>query len=104
MGKQLDNNEEEFDTVTLMLDDDKELECIVLAVFEVKDRQYIALLPEEDSEESDVYFYRYDEADGENPVLGNIDSEEEYEAVADAFDELLDDEEYEEAFGEDDEE
>ena len=43
--------------------------------------------------------YRYDEADG-TPSLGNIENDEEYEAVADAFDELLDAAEFDEMVGE----
>ena len=38
---------------------------------------------------------RYTEKEGDDVELGMIDSEEEYEIVADAFDELLDNEAYE---------
>ena len=49
----------------------------------------------------DVYLYRYlEDAEG-NPDLANIEDDEEYEIVADAFDELLDTEEYDELVGED---
>ena len=41
-----------------------------------------------------VYLYRYSEtADGE-PILENIETDEEYEIVSDAFDEMLDEEEF----------
>ena len=48
------------DTVTLTLDDDSELECIVLNIFKGGDREYIALLPTEgiEAEEGTVYLYR----------------------------------------------
>jgi hypothetical protein len=39
--------------------------------------------------------------DGE-PSLDNIESDEEYEVVAEAFDQLLDDQEYDELIDEDD--
>ena len=39
-------------------------------------------------------------ADG-TPVLDNIEDDDEYEIVADAFDEMLDDQEYDELVGED---
>lgn len=100
---ELSENEELF--VTLELDDDTELECQVIMIFEVNDRDYIALLPTEgeEYENGEVYLYRYEEdADGE-PSLDNIESEEEYEMVADAFDEILDEEEYDEIVGEDEE-
>ena len=102
-------NDEEM-TVTLTLDDGTELECVVLTIFEAGEKEYIALLPEDDETvliyqyneiDDDVYIYRYIETDPENPDLENIDSDEEYEIVADAFDELLDSAEYDELVSED---
>lgn len=90
-------------TVTLSLDDGNTLECVVLTIFEAGGRDYIALLPMEgeDAEEGEVYLYRYmEDADG-NPDLDNIEDDDEYEIVADAFDELLDDQEFDEIVGED---
>ena len=37
-----------------------------------------------------------------NPILDNIEDDDEYDIVADAFDELLDDEEYDALFGDED--
>ena len=91
-------------TVTLTLDDGTDLECVVLTIFEAADKEYIALLPLDgnEAEDGEVYLYRYTEdADG-NPDIQNIESDEEYEIVADAFDELLDTEEYEEIVSEED--
>ena len=48
-----------------------------------------------------MYLYRYVEDAEGNPDLENIVSDEEYEIVADAFDELLDTEEYDELVSED---
>lgn len=89
---------EEEVTVTLTLDNDEELECVVLTIFEAGDNEYIALLPiseDDDNDEGDVYIYRYTETDGE-PVLDNIEDDEEYDIAADAFDEWLDSQEFEE--------
>ena len=85
-------------TVTLTLDNDEVLECAVLTIYEAGGRQYIALLPldENGGEEGDVYIYRYIETDPENPDLENIEDDEEYEIAADAFDEWLDEQEFEE--------
>lgn len=94
------------DTVTLTLDDDTEIECAIVSIFPVGEQDYIALLPLEGSEaeEGEVFIYRYiDNGTGE-PTLENIEDDDEYEAVADAFDELLDSEEYDELIGEDEEE
>ena len=105
-----DNNEEymndfEEGTVTLSLDDGRDVECGIVAVFPVGERNYIALLPLNDEEaiEGEVYLYRYDEdADGE-PSIDNIEDDEEYEAVVDAFDELMDEDEYNELLADDEE-
>ncbi len=103
-NKMMEEPEEEM-TVTLTLDDGSEIECLVLTIFEAGGRDYIALLPTEgiDAEEGEVYLYRYTEVDGE-PDLQNIEDDEEYEIVADAFDELLDEQEYDEMVGDDEEE
>ena len=102
LGNQDAENEEEM-TVTLTLDDGTELECVVLTNFEAGDREYIALLPLDgrEAEDGEVYLYRYVEDVNGTPDLENIESDEEYEIVADAFDELLDAEEYDELVGED---
>ena len=47
-----------------------------------------------------MYLYRYSETEDGTPVLDNIESDEEYEIVADAFDELLDSQEYDELISE----
>ncbi len=103
-----DNNEmNEVDDemfVTLTLDDDTEVECLVVTIFTANEKDYIALLPTEgeEAEEGEVYLYRYSEdADG-NPNLDSIETDEEYDMVADAFDEWLDEQEYDE-IAEDDE-
>ena len=45
--------------------------------------------------------YRYSEDENGQPNLENIEDDDEYEIVADAFDELLDEQEYDEVVGED---
>lgn len=92
-----DHDVEEL-TVTLTLDNDEELECAVLCIYSVEEQEYIALLPidqEEEVEGGDVLIYRYAEVDGA-PTLDNIDSDDEYEKAADAFDEWLDEQEFNE--------
>lgn len=92
---------EDFDaTVTLTLDNDEEVECAIISIFDVEDKEYIALLPLEgnDAQDGEVYLYRYEEKDG-SPELSNIETNEEFEIVSDAFDEVLDAAEYEELMG-----
>ena len=96
-------NDEEM-TVTLTLDDGTDLECVVLTIFEGADKEYIALLPIDgnEAEDGEVYLYRYSEDAEGNPDIQNIESDEEYEIVADAFDEFLDTAEYDEIVSEED--
>ena len=89
-------------TVTLTLDNDEQIECAILTIFPVNGRDYIALLPLDENgenEEGEVFIYRYDNSQG-TPELENIEDDEEYEAVADAFDEMLDAAEFDELVGE----
>ena len=85
-------------TVTLTLDNDEVIECAVLTIYSVDDKEYIALLPldeEGDNEDGDVFIYRYVETEDGEPTLENIEDDDEYEAAADAFDEWLDEQEFE---------
>ena len=93
------NQENDEITVTLTLEDDSELECVVLTTLEAAGRQYMALLPiteEGEDEEGEVYLYRYTQSADGLPVLENIETDEEYDAAAEAFDSWLDDQEYDE--------
>ncbi|KNF10185.1 UPF0473 family protein [Gottschalkia purinilytica] len=69
----------------LVLDDDTELNCYVLGIFEVRSKEYIALVPEN---EETVLLYEYTETE-EGAELGNIQSDEDYELVSKAFDEIF---------------
>ena len=94
--------EKEEMTVDLELDDGSHVTCSVVTILTVSGKDYIALLPlNEDGEntEGEVWFYRYSENPkdpNEEPALGYIEDDEEYEAVADAFDEFLDTAEFDE--------
>ncbi len=92
-------SEDEDICVTLDMEDGTQVECDILTIFELKEQDYIVLLPLDENgeanEEGTVYIYRYYEDEDGNPSLENIDSDEEYEAVEEKFDELLDEAEYE---------
>lgn len=89
------DHETEEPTVTLTLEDDTVIECDVVAIFPAGERQYIALLPKGD-EDGDVFLYRFTELENDEIDLESIEDDEEYEMVVDAFDELLDNEEFNE--------
>ena len=84
-------------TITLELDDGTEMECDVLMRYPMDDQQYIALVPVDDVDFEQVYLYRFSEgADGE-PILTDIEDDDEYERACDRFDEILDEHLYNEA-------
>ena len=65
--EEIDNGEEM--TVTLTLDDGREIECVVLTIFPAGGKDYIALLPMDDieAEDGEVYLYRYSEDENGQP-------------------------------------
>ncbi|HKM21704.1 MAG TPA: DUF1292 domain-containing protein [Lachnospiraceae bacterium] len=94
-------NDEDM-TVDLELDDGSKVTCAIITILTVADKDYIVLLPVDESGESkdgEVWFYQYEEDENDvnaEPVLTYIEDDEEYEAVADAFDEYLDSVEFDE--------
>lgn len=105
MAKNNDVNDEEM-TVELELEDGTNVTCAIITIFTVENSDYIALLPLDDdgeNEDGEVWFYRYHENPddpNEEPELGYIDDDDEYEKVADAFDEYLDSCEFDEIIDE----
>lgn len=99
--EQPESNDEEM-TVTLDLEDGSSVECAIVTILTVNNQDYIVLLPLDENgenEDGEVWFYRYSENENdpdEEPVLDYIDDDDEYEAVADAFDEFLDTQEFDE--------
>lgn len=74
--------------VTFDDEGDEEVPCTVLDIFECQGREYIAIAPKSEvdgEEEAEVYFYRFSE-DGDEVHLDDIESEDEWNAVADLFD------------------
>ena len=94
-------NDEEM-TVELELEDGTVVNCAIITILTVEKKDYIVLLPLNDkgeNEDGEVWFYRYHENPNdpnEEPQLDYIDDDEEYENVADAFDEYLDNCEFDE--------
>lgn len=97
------NEELDHDTVTLTLEDDTEIVCDVICVFPCQDKDYIALLPQDAGEDGEVFLYQFTQSGDDEFELINIEDDEEFEAVSDAFDEYLDSEEFDEMLGEDEE-
>ena len=81
---------EEFDDdaeyITLQFDDSEDIECEILGIFDFEEKEYIALLPQDGSD--DVYIYEYKEIDDEEFDLIDIEDDALFERVAAEF-ELL---------------
>ena len=105
------DNFDEFDdeemTVELELEDGVKVNCSIITILTVNEKDYMALSPivdEDDENYGEVWFYGYSENPddvNEEPELRYIDSDEEYEAVDDAFEEFLDGQEFDELIEED---
>ena len=100
-NEQLEEDEDLF--VTLTLEDDTEVECLVVCIFEAAGRDYIALLPTEGPEhdEGEVFIYRYFEDEDGEPGLENIETDYEFNIASEAFDQIVEDSEYDEDIEED---
>ena len=71
---------DEYMTVELTLDNDEVVECAILTLFEAGGKEYIALLPlneDGETEDGDVYLYRYTEDANGEPELENIEDDDE---------------------------
>lgn len=104
------NYAEEEMTVDLELEDGENVTCAVITILTVREKDYIALLPlDENGQNNDgeVWFYGYREDEtnpNAEPELIYIEDDEEYDVVADAFEEFLDNEEFDELMDEEDSE
>ncbi len=88
------NGVDESDIITLEFDDGGEVECEIMGVFDLNDKEYIALIPHDDSD--DVYIYGYEEVGEDEFELLDIESDEEFEAAVAEFDKIMAEEEDEE--------
>ncbi len=101
-----------MDIVTLEMDDGTVVDCDVLSIFSVNipggSGNYIALIDSAAGDDGEIWFYgcKMNPDDPDDFELIDIKDDDEFEAVCDAFDELLDEEEAEGVFGQlmDDEE
>ena len=105
-NKMADENKiEEIDgeemIVTLELDNGS-VDCAVVTIITVEDKDFIALMPLDENgenEDGEVWFYGYKENPddpNEEPELIYIEDDAEYEKVEEAFDEYLDNCEFDE--------
>ena len=86
--------EENANFITLVFDTEdggeEEVVCEIVAAVEVEGSQFVALDPQDDSE--DIFIYAYKEVDGE-PVIEEIEDDDLFEKVLEAFDKVFEEEE-----------
>ena len=81
-----DGQDEEVDFITLEFDDGTEVECEIMGVFEADGKEYIALIPDDGTD--DVYIYGYKEVGEDEYDLEDI-SDEEFEKAVDEFERIM---------------
>lgn len=79
--------DEEADVITLEFDNGDEIECEIMGVFDLNGKEYIALIPYDDSD--DVYLYGYKEVGEDEFELIDIEDDAEFEAVVKEFDSIM---------------
>ena len=78
-------DEEEY--ITLEFDDGSSVEAAIIGVYDFNGKEYIALAPDDDTE--DAYIYEYKEVSEEEFELVDIEDDAEFEAAAAEFDRLM---------------
>lgn len=98
INKQDEMEEEAFDIVVLNDDEGNEHEFMHLATLEVEGNTYFVLLPveetEEDDEEAEAIILKLGKDENGEDMLMDVEDDEEWEKVADAWEEM--EEEFEE--------
>ena len=87
MAENKNNPQEEADIITLEFDDGVELECEIMGVFDCDGKDYIALIPLDDSD--DVYIYGYNEVGDDQFELVDIEDENLVEHVVEEFEAMM---------------
>ena len=96
--QQIDEIIDEPLTLTLTLEDGKELNCEVLATLEHNDKEYIAVLPEDEDE---FWIYEYSENEDGTLSINNIEDDNMFDEVGKAFEDMFDEDDDTELMEED---
>ncbi|MCI8284868.1 MAG: DUF1292 domain-containing protein [Firmicutes bacterium] len=78
--------EDDAEFITLQFENNEEVECEILGVFDLENKEYIALLPDDGTD--DVYIYEYKEISDEEFDLIDIEDDAEFERVVEEFEKL----------------
>ena len=81
------NVNEEEEMITLEFDDASTIDCYILGTFTFNEQEYLALEPDDDTD--DIYIYEYTQVSDDEFIIEEIEDDDEFEAVADELDTLL---------------
>jgi uncharacterized protein YrzB (UPF0473 family) len=82
---------QEKDIITLCSEDGEETTFEVLGVITVEDQDYAFLVPLDDEDSEEAYIFRIDK-DGDEDILVEVEDDDEFEKVAQAWEEIYGDE------------
>ncbi|MEG0662686.1 MAG: DUF1292 domain-containing protein, partial [Anaerovoracaceae bacterium] len=85
-GEKMADNQDK-DVITLEFDDEQTVECEIMGVFDLDGKEYIALVPDDGSD--DVYIYGYEETGDDEFSLIDIEDDDEFEAAAAEFERIM---------------
>ena len=89
-NEQFDEEEEcTVEEYTLTDEDGNESRYDLIGTLELNDKNYVALLPVEDTEGNEYVILRVEQDEDEEPVFVTIDDDDEFDSVADAFEDLF---------------
>ena len=78
---------DDMDIITLEFDDGEVVECEIMGVFDFENKEYIALIPHDGSD--DVFIYGYQEVGEDEFELIDILDDDEFEKVVAEFDKIV---------------
>lgn len=81
------NENDNIEEVIITVDTDRgKMDCVVINVFEIGDRAYIALMPKDTDE---ILIFRYRELNDDSIEISGIKDDKEFSEALDKFDSLM---------------
>lgn len=81
------NENDNIEEVIITVDTDRgKMDCVVINVFEIGDRAYIALMPKDTDE---ILIFRYRELNDDSIEISGIEDDKEFSEALDKFDSLM---------------
>ena len=80
---------ESADVITLTDEDGVETDFEVVASLEINGQLYYALMPVENNENGDCFILKLEKDENGEDILSTIDDDDEYDRVADAFEDVF---------------